>query len=76
MRAIKRFFVLCIAIAILSFSGCSGDQAATERDVSEIINENLEKTTTYRLHIAQPQTVGREMEFTANPAYMLHKSVI
>ena len=35
----------------------------------------MEKTTTYRLHIAQPQTVGREMEFTANPAYMLHKSV-
>lgn len=75
MRAIKRMLVLCLAIGMLITAGC-GDTASTSGLATpDLLKENLEKETTYRLHIAQPQTVSREMELSANPAYFLQKSV-
>lgn len=75
MRAIKSIFVLCLAIGMLLTAGCSDTASTSNLGTPDLLKENLEKETTYRLHIAQPQTVNREMELSANPAYLLQKSV-
>lgn len=75
MRAIKRMLVLCIAIGMLITAGCSDTASNSNLGNSDLLKENLEKETTYRLHIAQPQTLSRETEMSANPAYFLQKSV-
>ena len=75
MRVIKRILVLCLAIGMLTSAGCSDTDSTSSLGTPDLLQENLEKETTYRLHIAQPQTVSREMELSANPAYFLQKSV-
>lgn len=74
MRAIKRVLVFCLIGCMIFAAGC-GDTTSTSDNTLELIDGNLEKETTYRLHIAQPQKVSRELELSANPAYFLQKSV-
>ena len=74
MRAIKRVLVFCLIGCIVFAAGCGGTESASNNAL-ELINGNLETETTYRLNIAQPQTVGRELELSANPGYFLQKSV-
>jgi len=75
MRAIKRMLILCFAFVILVSAGCGNASYSSGFGTPDILQENLEKETTYRLHIAQPQTVSRQMELSATPAYFLQKSV-
>ena len=74
MRVTKSIFVLCLAIGMLLTAGCSDTASTSNPGTPDLLKENLEKETTYRLHIAQPQSVSREMELSANPAYLLQKS--
>ena len=60
MRVIKSIFVLCLAIGMLLTAGCSDTASTSNPGTPDLLKENLEKETTYRLHIAQPQTVSRE----------------
>ncbi len=76
MQAIKRMFLLCLAICVIISAGCSADAPAiASPEAPDLLTENLEKETTYRLHIAHPQSVTREVEMSANPTYALQKSV-
>lgn len=75
MQATKRVLVFCLAVCMIIAAGCSSTTSTSNDKTPDILAENLEKETTYRLHIAQPQTIGREMELNANPAYFLQKSV-
>ena len=75
MQATKRVLVFCFAVCMIIAAGCGNITFDPNSKTADILSENLEKETTYRLHIAQPQTMGREMELNANPAYFLQKSV-
>jgi len=75
MRAIKRMLLLCLTLGMLIASGCGDTALNSNLGSPDLLTENLEKETTYRLHIAEPQTVCRELEMSANPAYFLQKSV-
>ena len=75
MRVIKRTFVLCLAVGMLLVSGCGGTAYSETERSPDLLQESIEKKTTYRLHTAEPQWIGRDVEFTANPAYFLQKSI-
>lgn len=75
MREIKRIFALCIAALLMLLAGCTAAVSDNDSVNGELTEASLEKKTTYRLHIAEPQRVGREVEMSANPAYFLQKSI-
>lgn len=75
MQAIKRIFIFCLALCMVITTGCSNTALETNNKEPDILAENLEKETTYRLHEAQPQSIGREMELSVFPTYCLQKSV-